>query len=482
MKKTDITYVLNHRTKNSIRWCTPSILPEADRVLNPYESDISVSFQSLGFPSEPSGIFATAHKKAAKAYGADHTLFCVNGSTGSNFIILRALSKQIPNLRVLVQRNIHRSVMVACEDYRINSIFLPENIDEQMQIFLPNSVEEILKAIKKTKPSVLLITNPTYEGIVLDLKRLVKEVRKRHPNLIIFVEEAWGAHLYFSDKLPISAMQAGADIAVQSTHKQGGALQQTSMIHWKGNKINSGIMLDSFKALSTSSPSYMLLASLDAAREIMQINGSSRIDHLLHISLQLSLKLNAITGFKVVNTRDLKRNHPGVFNRDETKIILNVSSSGYAGFEIARILERKYNIIVEKYNERSILLLVPFQAEISDVEATVKAFKSVREDARKERLRHLESNGNIPNNTPKILEVGEVTKLLLNQIEKIPLKKAIGRIAAEDITPYPPGIPTTIKGEEITIEMVEYYQSLIKHPNCHILASDESLETVLVVK
>lgn len=482
INKSGISYILNNKTNKSIRWCTPSILPEADKVLNPYESDMSVSFQSLGFPSEPSGIFATAYKKAAKAYGADQTLFCVNGSTGSNFVVLRALTKQIPNLRVLAQRNIHKSVKVACEDYRINLVFLPENIDEKTQFFLPNSVEEISEHIKKTKSQVLLITNPTYEGVVLDLNRLVKIIRRKYPNLIVFIEEAWGSHLFFSDKLPVSAMEAGADICVQSTHKQGGALQQTSMIHWKGKRINSELLIDSYKALSTSSPSYTLLASLDAVRVVMEKNGREKIDNLLYIAKLLSSKLDSIIGFKVIDTESLKNNNPSIFNRDETKIILDVSQSGYSGFEIAKLLERKYNIIVEKYNERSLLILVPFQAKLSDVEVTVRAFKSIVGDAKESHSKRLIPNGGIPKNRPKILESVEVTNLLVDQIEKISITDAIGRIAAEDITPYPPGIPLTIKGDEITIEIVKYYQKLKNHPNSHILANDETLETILVVK
>jgi len=181
-KSHNITHILNKRTKHAIRWCTPSIHSTAERVSNPYESDMSISYQSLGLPSEPSGIFKKAYDKAAAIYGADHTLFSVNGSTGSNFIVLRTLSRQIPNLRILAQRNIHKSVIAACEDYQINLLFLPPQIDNNLQIFLPNKTQEIIEEIRKTHPQVLLITNPTYEGIVLDLEKLIK---KYVPNFLI---------------------------------------------------------------------------------------------------------------------------------------------------------------------------------------------------------------------------------------------------------------------------------------------------------
>src|SRR6188508_471869 len=112
--RSHLTHALNNKTHKAIRWCTPSIDLSFSQVKNPYASDTSISFESLGYPSDPSGIFKKIYDHAAKAYGADHTLFSVNGTTGSNFMVLRALSKQIPNLRILSARNVHRSIVAAC--------------------------------------------------------------------------------------------------------------------------------------------------------------------------------------------------------------------------------------------------------------------------------------------------------------------------------------------------------------------------------
>jgi len=476
-----ITHTLNNHARETVRWCTPSLDNASARVINPYESDVSVSYQLLGFPSEPSGIFKKAYDSAAKAYGADHTLFSVNGSTGSNFIVLRALSKQIPNLRILAQRNVHKSVVAACEDYSINLMFIPPRIDRELQIFLPNTISEILNAIKRTTPQVLLITNPTYEGIVLDLKELVKRIRKEYPNLIIFIEEAWGAHLHFSKKLPVSAMEAGADICIQSTHKQGGALQQAGMIHWKNGKINSEILRDSYRILSTSSPSYILLASLDAAREMMMQRGNQVINHLLDIAQKLNYEINLLPNFKVITTSELKERNSSVFDRDESKIIVDITNTGFSGYQIAQLLEDN-QIIVEAYNQYSLLLLVPFRSTEKDVERTIAVLKTIKSASDKKIKRQPKLLLKILKDIPKILELRDVAKLLANQIERVTLDQAQGRTSAENITPYPPGIPTTIKGEEFTDKIIHYYISLSKHPNSHIIASDKSLKTVLVVK
>jgi arginine decarboxylase len=487
MKKTremlplSITHTLNKHAREAVKWCTPSLDSASSQVTNPYESDMSVSYQSLGFPSEPSGIFKKAYDCAAKAYGADHTLFSVNGSTGSNFIVLRALSKQIPNLRILAQRNVHKSIVAACEDYSINLILIPPRIDKKLQIFLPNTINEILNTIKRTTPQVLLITNPTYEGIVLDLRELVKVIRKKYPNLIIFVEEAWGSHLHFSKRLPVSAMEACADICVQSTHKQGGALQQAGMIHWKNGRINSEILKDSYRTLSTSSPSYMLLASLDAAREMMELRGNKVINHILNIAQKLSYEISLLPNLKAITTSELKMRNSSVFDRDESKVIVNITNTKLSGYQIAQFLEEN-QIIVETYNEYSLLFLVPFRSTLKDVERTIKILKTISSTNSKKVKKQVKLSLKIPKNVSRILELGDVVKLLANQIERIPLANAQGRTSAENITPYPPGIPTTIKGEEFTAKITQYYTALSKYPNCHIIASDKSLKTVLAVK
>lgn len=479
--KSHLTHALNHVTHKAIRWCTPSIDLTFSQVKNPYISDTSTSFESLGYPSDPSGIFKKIFDHAASAYGADHTLFSVNGSTGSNFMVLRALSKQIPNLRILSERNVHRSIVAACEDYGINLLFLEPNIDQKHQLFLPNTVEQICEGIEKTKPQVLLLINPTYEGMCLDLKHVVSTVRSNYPELIVFVDEAWGAHLHFSDKLPTSAMEAGADICVQSTHKQGGSLQQSGMIHWKEGRIHEDLLIDSYRSLGTSSPSYLLLASLDAAREAMAKKGEQKLESMLVHAKRLSDEIDHIDGLEIVSTDYLKRNHPPVFERDETKVIVDVSGIGLKGYEVANILERKYKIIAEAYNIKTVLFLVPFRATLKDIRITIAALSEISQKQKGTKSAK-EFDFRIPTDIPRILELNEATKLLLNQIEKVPLAEAIGRIAAEHITPFPPGIPMTIKGEGFTKEIIDYYLTLKTYTNLHIAARDKSMAYVWVVK
>ena len=225
----------------------------------------------------------------------------------------------------------------------------------------------------------------------------------------------------------------------------------------------------------------MLLASLDAARETMQKRGKKKLGHMLTLAKRLSGEISRIDGLEVVSTDYLKKNHPSVYERDETKVIVDVAKAGFNGNQVANILERKYKIVPEAYTVKTILFIIPFRATMNDIQITAAALAEITQKPKRTKM-PVEFNFKIPTNIPRILELNEITKLLWNQIEKVPLPEAIGRIAAEHITPFPPGIPITIKGEEFTKEIVEYYLKLKTYPNVHIAARDKSMEYVWVVK
>ena len=207
------------------KWCTPASNNRVIRAWSVYKNDMSLSYRSIGNPNTNSGAFGRAAVLASRAYKSDATLFSVNGTTSSNFVVLKALKLQNKHIRILAQRNVHKSIIDACRDYQIDISFLPVTYSRTTGYFLPNQNKEIIAAIKKHKPHVLLLTNPTYEGYCCDIKKLITSIRATNSRIIIFIDEAWGAHLCFSDSLPDSAMEAGADICVQSTHKMDMSLQ-----------------------------------------------------------------------------------------------------------------------------------------------------------------------------------------------------------------------------------------------------------------
>lgn len=472
--------VLNTEIEGIIRWCTPSIHPRVPQIRGVYESDISISYHSLGNPSLNTGIFLKAHKKAAKAYKAEHTLFSVNGSTGSNFIVLRALKHQLGQINMLAQRNIHKSISVAIEDYGINVEYLEPHYDNELQIIIPNTIKEIVDGVKKdAKFNVLFLTNPTYEGLSLDLKELVTEVRKVNSNIIIFVDEAWGSHFSFSDKLPHSAMEAGVDICVQSTHKQGSGLQQTSMIHWQGDKINKKYLMDSYKSIMTTSPSFHLLASLDAARYLMEKKGPQIISDLIETSDYLREELSKISGIKVISPEQISKKYPQVVSIDRTKVLVNVEKTGISGCDIAHALEKDHKVIVEKYEANNVLFLSTFQNKRYEVLQTVESLQEVvKKLSRKVKKDKLV----FPNFPLKIIK--RKPSYLVNGNRRISkLEDAVGQISGEDIVPYPPGIPLIIKGEEIQKEHVNYLQAIKRAKGLiSVVMNDEKIKSIVTIK
>lgn len=470
--------VYNSNSDSRVSWCTPSISLRVPRVRGIYENDISVSYHKLGNLALNSGIFKKAHKLASRAYKSDYSLFVVNGSTGSNFIILRALKKQFgSSLKILAQRNVHKSFCVACEDYKIAVSYLKPEYDNHLQIFLPNKVTDILEEIKKQQPDVLFITNPTYEGFSLDLKELIKKARNIKSNIIIYVDEAWGGHFVFSSKLPESAMEAGADICVQSTHKQASSLQQTSMIHCKNGAIDNKLLLESFKDLTTTSPSYHLLASLDASRYFMENNGSEEIDRLISLAEYFQKELNLIPGVKVWTPKEIITKFKDNVNKiDRTKLIIHLD--GISGIGLSHILEKKYNVVVEKYDARNIFLIMTLRNHKPEVIKTVTAIKEILENKNKKiKIADFPS-------FPKVIKTIVPSYEIWNMKHAfVHLKDAVGKVVAEDIVPYPPGIPLLIKGEEFKQEHLEYLNALRSLKNkVTVLMKDQKLSRIRVLK
>lgn len=467
--------VYNNNIDNTlIRWCTPSIHPSVPRIRGVYENDISISYHSMGNPSTDTGVFHQAHMLAARAYHAENTLFTVNGSTGSNFVVLRSLKKQLGNFKLVAQRNIHKSICVAIEDNRIDATYIEPNYDQELQVFLPNTDEQILNTIKKVKPQVFFISNPTYEGISKDLKSLIKKIRKIDDSIIIYVDEAWGAHFPFSPLLPTCAMDCDADICVQSTHKLGSGLQQTSMIHWKNKRIQKKYIFDSFKALATTSPSFHLLASLDGTRYFMEHFGAEAIEKLYEHANIFKKLLKTIEGVHVVNEKEFTTKAIGC-KVDGTKVLLNLK--GISGVDLALRLEKIHNIVVEKYEANNVLFIVTFQITQVDIEKTVEAIA--------ESVKHLKRSktAQFPS-FPATIQTAQQSWQVENfTSQSIPLKRSLGKICAEDVVPYPPGIPLIIKGEVIQKEHIEYLLALKKlHGLITVLMNDESIQTILVIK
>jgi len=473
--------LMNKDIYGVIKWCTPSLHPYVARINGIYDNDVSISYHSLGNPSINTGVFKKAHDLAAVAYKSEHTLFSVNGSSGSNFVVLRALSHQLKKVNILAQRNVHKSISVAAEDYKININYLQPHYDQDLQIFIPNTTEEFLEGIKKhPETNVVFISNPTYEGLSVDLPKFVQTIRKVNPKLIIYVDEAWGSLFPFSDKMPICAMEAGADICVQSTHKQSSGLQQTGMIHWQGNRIDEKFIMDSYKSIITTSPSFHLLASLDAARFLMQTQGQTIIDQLISVANKLSLELSKIKGLNIVNHDDITKKYPQVKFSDRTKVLVNVKNTKIPGYEIAKCLESDYKVVLEKYEAENIFFIAIMQNTEYTATETAIRLKACIEKLSKKGAKQKAIFPDLPLEIKKSLPSYEVSD---KNIVEVKLEESIGMICAEDVVPYPPGIPLIAKGEIIIKKHIDYLKAIKKLKGLiSVVINDDEIEKLLVIK
>ena len=456
---------MNETVPSFISWCTPSIPDDIAQVRSVYKDDISASFHSIGSFLSNSGIFRDAQELAAEAFGADTTLFSVNGSTGSNFIGLYALSTAARGkAKILATRNMHKSVLHACEMFRIDIDFLPTNYDSYWHMYLPPSVEMVEDALRgsKKKYDAVLITNPTYGGLTCKLREIVEIIHDHDPDVLAYVDEAWGSHQHFTDRLPYSAMDAGADIAVQSTHKQGGSLQQSGMIHVAGDRVDLPVLQRCHTHLTTTSPSYHLLASLDAARWFLVHKGRERLNGMIDLANDFRGKINEMEGLETFG-REYCDERDYALDMDLTKVQVRTVEGGFHGFELDTYLEEEMSIITEKSDAYTLMFITTFEIKRRDMLSTVSAiqeFLNTRKSGCKEKKGTQQADVPFPSTPEKGKSFPEAMRAFRKgHLTPTPFHELEGKLSGETITIYPPGIPVIVAGERFSRELIDYLDS-----------------------
>ena len=404
---------------------------------------------------------------AAELWNADEVLFFVNGTTSAiQAMILGTLQ---PNDLVFVPRNSHRAVMNGIILSGARPIFLPIDFDENLKIPLNLKVETIQAAIKKfPQAKALIITSPNYYGVSSDLKKISELLHEK--KMLLLVDEAHGAHLQFSKKLPPSAMDSGADISAQSTHKVLGSLTQTSMLMLKKKFIDAEKIRRAASLLQTTSPNQLLLASLDIARLQMSEVGEEKIFQAIELSKKLRAEINLIQNLK---TFDAVKN----FSLDLLKVTVNVEELGLTGIEAEKILRHDLKIQCELSDAANLLFLITYADNAEKISKLVEGLKKL--SAYKKNIQ------------PKIftnyfeekISVAEILprEIFFAETENILLEKSAGKICAEEITFYPPGIPVLNPSEKISVDVVNFIREQKKSGAKVIGASDKNLQTVKVI-
>jgi arginine decarboxylase len=479
-----IVRVLNEEVRHYHRWCTPSTLMDQERVEDFYASDVSISAGFFGTLVDHTGVFGEAERFAAAAQGADRSMFSVHGSSGSNWIVLRMLALERPDALVLVARNIHHSIINALKAFGLDFRFLPTPYDAEFEAVLPPSVDEVVAALRRYPEALAVIyTSPTYEGLCANTHAIAAAVHDASPDTILFVDEAWGGHLHFHPELPPSAMDAGADLSVQSTHKLAGGLQQTGLIHWREGRVDSELMEEAFREYVTTSPSYHLLGSADASVRALAANGTEALGACISRTRELKAALRERLP-RLVHMDDpgwTGRHWSHVARTDLVKTTVALSAYDVSGFAVSQSLVER-GIVVEKAGINTLTFITTFQLDPSAVEDTVVALEEVLagRELPAGTSRPVASNPFSAFDDRPVMHPYHARRYAKSVGHEVSIEEAIGRVAAEIVEVYPPGIPLILEGFRVSADAVRYLCE-VRDMGGAIVARDTSLQTLRVL-
>lgn len=446
--------LLKHRNKQPVQFHIPGHKKGQgmDSAFREFVGDNVLSIDLINIAPlddlhSPKGAIKEAQSLAAEAFGADHTFFSVQGTSGA--IMTMIMTVVGPGDKILVPRNVHKSTMSAIVLSGAIPIFIHPEIDEEYGITHGISAESVEKAIKKYPDAkAVLVINPTYYGFAADLKRIVDI--SHAANIPVIVDEAHGVHLKFHDELPLSAMQAGADMAATSVHKLGGSMTQSSVLNVREGLVSVNRVQSILSMLSTTSTSYPLLASLDCARRQLAVRGHDLIHDTLRIAKDARKQINRIPHLKVAGREKLTSS--ATYDMDQTKLLISVKDLGITGHEAEEWLRHNANIEVELSDLYNILCIVTLGDTKKEVNLLINALKRMSQAFDSEACVK-ETEVNVPDIPALAMTPRDA---FYSSTEMIPLKESAGYICAEFVMVYPPGIPIFIPGEVITQENIEY--------------------------
>lgn len=418
--------------------------------------------------------FHRAQRLAARAWGARRSWFVVNGASGGNHAICIALAQL--GERVVAQRNVHSSVIDGFVLSGLHPRFVAPEIDDELGIahcVTPGQLDRVLAAEPDT--AAALVVSPTYFGAVADVAGLAEAAHRRGIPLV--VDESWGAHLAFSPLVPEHALARGADVVLNSVHKLGGSLTQAAIVHLGSEEIDERVLDRSVTLVESTSPNALLTASLDAARRQNAVHGAELLAETVGSLARLRQQVREIEGLDVLDESIAERG--GVHAWDPLRLTIDVRGTGADGRRIAELMRERHNVWVELYAENVIVAVFGIGEPVAE---TGRRLLAALADAAGSLRRPL-GPPREPFASPPPWGPLERTPrgAFLGPQEVIRFDRAEGRIAAESLAAYPPGVPNVLPGERLTRETLDYVAHSLAHGGQVRGASDRSLRTVRVV-
>ncbi len=402
------------------------------------------SMKMLDNLSHPVSVIREAENLTADAFGADRAFFMVNGTTSAVQCMVLATIRD--GDEIILPRNVHKSVINALVLCGGIPVYVPVKVNPEIGIATGMEAHEVEKAIKEhPNAKAIFVNNPTYYGIASDLKKLVDMAHKA--GMKALVDEAHGTHLYFGEGLPVSGMEAGADMAAVSMHKSGGSLTQSSIL-LTGPNVDGEYMQSIINLTQTTSASYLLISSLDISRRNLALHGREAFSKVTRMAEYAREEINDLGGYYAYGRELIDGD--SVYDFDVTKLSVYTQGIGLTGIEVYDILRDEYDIQIEFGDIGNILAYISIGDRMQDIERLVGALEDIKRVYEKDR---------------NDLYCGEFIQPELKLSPKeafygskmsVPVKEAAGKISGELVMCYPPGIPILTPGELITEEIIEY--------------------------
>ena len=421
--------------------------PELARLLGEKCMSMDVnSMKPLDNLCHPVSVIRQAEELAAEAFGAAHAFLMVGGTTSAVQAMVLSVAKR--GEKIILPRNVHRSVIGAMVLCGAVPVYVNPQCNDRLGIPLGMTVKDVKKAIEENPDAkAVLVNNPTYYGICSDIRSIVKLAHEH--GMYCLADEAHGTHFYFSDQLPVSAMEAGADMAAVSMHKSGGSLTQSSLL-LIGPKMSEGYVRQIINLTQTTSGSYLLLSSLDISRRNLALRGKETFEKVRSYAKYARGEINDIGGYYAF-CRELI-NGDSVYDFDVTKLAVHTLDVGLAGIEVYDLLRDEYDIQIEFGDFGNFLAYLSIGDRKQDIERLVSALAEIARRFGKEKVDLMPQEYVDPQVAVSPQDAFYADK------ETVELKDAPGRISGEFVMCYPPGIPILAPGERVTQEIREHIE------------------------
>lgn len=427
------------------------------------------SMKPLDNLCHPTSVIKEAQEIAAMAFRSKEAYFIVNGTTGAVQAMIMSSCKA--GDKIIVPRNVHRSVINALVINGAIPVYINPGLNKKLGISLGMSIKDIENAIKNNPDAkAILVNNPTYYGICSDLKSIVKLAHEN--GMLVLVDEAHGAHFYFGNNLPISAMDAGADMAAISMHKTGGSLTQSSIL-LSGERVNSDYVRQVINLTQTTSASYLLMTSLDTARKNLSLNGKEIFDKTINFAEYSRTEINKLGGYYAYSKELIDGD--AVYDFDTTKLSVYTKNIGLAGIEVYDILRDDYNIQIEFGDLGNILAIISAGDRGLEIERLISSLAEIKRLYSKNTTGMFEYDYISPN------VVLPPQKAFYAPKKMISIKESSGYISGEFVMAYPPGIPIVAPGERMTKEIIDYIM-YAKDKGCLLTGTEDmNVENINIV-